>query len=87
MIKSNICVDCICLPVCLGKLNHKLFSECSFMNNALDNICAGVVNNEYISILFVGLHREFTIKRVEKRLVIEDTRFLRGDYSNEMSMR
>lgn len=81
-IKSSICVDCICLPICFGKLNYKLISECDFIKNAINNICASVIDNEYQTILFASLNREFNIMRKGAELVIEDTRFWNGDIDN-----
>ena len=78
-IKSSICVDCICLPICLSKLNYNLISQCDFIKNAINNICASVIDDEHITIFFTSLNRDFTIKREDKELVIQDTRFWNGD--------
>lgn len=76
MIRSVICNDCICLPMCLGKLNGKLISDCDFINNAINNICASLGNTKTIPILFTSLNRELMIERVGGRLIIRDTRYL-----------
>ena len=75
MIRSTICNDCICLPMCLGKYNGKLIDECDFINNAINNICASLVHTKSIPILFTSLNRELMIERVGGQLIIRDTRY------------
>lgn len=85
MIRSVICNDCICLPMCFGKPNGKLISDCDFINNAINNICASLTNTEAIPILFTSLNREFMIERVGKQLIIKRYKIsLRGDCYSEL---
>lgn len=75
MIRSTICDDCICLPMCFGKLNGKLIGECRFIDNAISNICASLSNTKSVPILFTSLNRELMIERVGGQLIIRDTKY------------
>lgn len=79
-IKSTICTDCICLPMCINKFNSKLIGKCDYINDTINGICESFLNQEddSVSISFTGLDRKFLIKRIGKQLVIGGTSYGRS---------
>lgn len=75
LVKSVVCTNCICLPMCFSKLNSKLISQCAYVSDAINDTCASLKQDEYVSILFETLDRQFLIEKTEEEIVIKDTRF------------
>lgn len=71
MISSSICVDCICLPVCLSKGHYKLTRTCSFITNALINISYATPIDDQTIIYFKGLDRTVTVNRSDHKLYVQ----------------
>jgi hypothetical protein len=63
MIKSILCINCICLPVCLNKNTSTIIEDCCFFKNTLINISASISKAESVCIYFRNLDREVTLKR------------------------
>jgi len=71
MTSSALCVDCICLPICLNKNDIKLLDDCSFFSNTLINISYSLTLNDSVAIYFRNLDRTIIVERSSSMLFIQ----------------
>lgn len=62
MITTPLCINCICLPMCLNKSTVAIIETCSFFKNTLMNISASISKGDSVSIYFRDLDREALVK-------------------------
>jgi hypothetical protein len=74
MINSAICIDCICLPVCLSKTDNKILEDCKFFINALTNISYSIPIDDCIDIYFKNLDKTIRVTRASNMLYIQMTK-------------
>ena len=73
MIKCAICINCICLPVCLSKTDNKILEDCKFFVSSLINISYSIPINDSIDIYFRNLDRTIRVNRAPHMLYIQMT--------------
>ena len=56
MIKSSICLDCICAPMCISKPASKLITDCAFVDQVIDRVTDILAPSNDETIFFRGLN-------------------------------
>lgn len=64
MFNTPLCINCVCLPMCLSKTHCKTMRECSFVKNTLKNISASVPVDDEIDIHFYALEKTYRVKKL-----------------------
>jgi hypothetical protein len=62
MIKSVLCVDCICLAVCMNKTTTAIIGDCDLFENTLDNISASVQRGDSLFVYFKALDKKIHVR-------------------------
>ena len=67
MIETPLCVDCICLSICLSKDSLVLIHDCSLIKNKLKEITITLGVDDEQSIFFYGINKEYFINKTHKQ--------------------
>ncbi len=62
MINSHLCIDCICVAVCINKTIPSLLDNCSLIKNSVLNICASMSMEDLCIIHLKGLDRKIKVR-------------------------
>ena len=65
MINSDVCLNCICVPMCMPKLITKLVAECPLICVIYDNVVDVMKVNQKVTINFSGINKSTTIYKID----------------------
>jgi hypothetical protein len=60
-ITSKICVNCICLPVCISKTHVDAAADCTHVRSLFLDVAKSIRFNEEITISFLGINKTYFI--------------------------
>lgn len=64
MLKISICINCICMPVCLNKKSHNLRIECAILDDLLISLISNLNEDEQLIVHIKGLNRTFSLGKL-----------------------
>lgn len=60
-ITSEICVNCICLPVCINKNHTFTAADCAFVRTIFFNAAKSIRFGEEIDVHFLGIDKSYFV--------------------------
>ena len=66
----DICVDCICLPICVSKDDNRLVNQCFYVKRKLKDVSLLLDNYCETSLYFNGINKKFCVKIESKSVLI-----------------
>ena len=70
MPESELCNNCVCLPICKIKTISGLIDNCMLMKINLRNMTESTLNKSALNIYFIGLDREIRLFKNDTTLHI-----------------
>lgn len=64
MLKVSICIDCICVPMCLNKEVYKLRIGCTILDDLFVNLTSNLNQDEQLIVHVKGLNRTFSLGKL-----------------------
>jgi len=61
MITSEICVNCICLPVCINKNHTFTAADCAFVRTIFFDIAKSIRFGEKVDVHFLGIDKIYFV--------------------------
>lgn len=65
-----ICIDCICLPMCMNKDDNMLIYQCAHVKRELMNISTTLDDYREATLHFWGIDRKFFVKTENEFVLI-----------------
>ena len=66
----DVCVNCICLPICMHKDENKLVNDCFFVKRKLKDASLLLDNYCETSLYFNGINKKYCVKIENKSILI-----------------
>lgn len=60
-ITSKICINCICLPICINKNYTHTAADCAYIRSLFFNVAKSIRFNEEVTIYFSGIDKTYFI--------------------------
>jgi len=69
-LETNVCINCICLPICLSKNQYMLLDDCGILKNSVYNLTKSIKRHYTQDNYQIGLDL-VNISGVDRQIVVE----------------
>ena len=76
----NVCVDCICLPMCINKDENSMVNECAYVKRILKDASLALNNYSETSLYFNGINKKYCVKIENKSILIGIDKITEDDH-------
>lgn len=66
----SVCMNCICLPICLNKNDQRVIWDCAHVKREIKNFSMEMDDYEETTLYFWGIDRKFFVKTENKSVLI-----------------